>query len=141
MGRKAKDFVKNNGGHNDSLSPFLLPENQSPNCRGCHVDEQGKITKRLGMSRVITDGSGADYEIFRQQGAVGAFLVQLQTPVNIPTQTSTDTLTKTKTATATDTLTVSTTGTDTASTTTSKTKTVTATDTQTTTVTMTADID
>jgi len=141
MGRKVKDFIANNGGHNDSLSPFQLPESQSPNCRGCHVNEQGKITKRLGMTRVVTDGSGAGYNIYRQQGAVGTFLVQLQNVVSIPTQTNSDTLTKTKTATATDTLTISTTGTDTASTTVSKTKTVTATDTQTTTITMTADIE
>ena len=149
MARKAKDFVKNDGGHNDSLSPFLLPENQSPNCRGCHVDSHGKITKRLGLSRVITDGSGAEYNIYRQQGARGLFPIEIDVPVSTPTHTATTTASLTKTVTATDTdtdtltksLTTTATDTDTISLSKTKTKTATDTNTGTITITMTADID
>lgn len=78
MGRIPLDFVKNDGGHNDSVSAFLLPRNFSPKCYGCHVDRNGKITKRLGMSRVVTDGSSAGYNIYRQQGGRGLFFFRRQ---------------------------------------------------------------
>jgi len=76
MSRRVVDFTKNALGHDDTASPFNLPAGASPNCRGCHIDTTGKIAKRLGMGRVITSGTAAGWNIYRQQGGHGLFRLQ-----------------------------------------------------------------